>query len=127
MTLPGQVPAFTAADVRAYYTASKGFPGLRTPDFKAPPIESITFMSAGQAEATIMHHGSLGLSANALVCVVAVGGPVIRVGKGGVGRLTIPGTPTDTPAPTPIAVPAGTVVAYMIFDASTGNLLAYGG
>jgi hypothetical protein len=76
VTLPGKVPAFTEADVRAFYTASHGFPGARALDGTAPPIASIAFMSREQAEANVTHHESLSeLPTGALVCVVMVQGP----------------------------------------------------
>lgn len=126
VTLPGQVPAFTKADVHEFFTLPPdvgGFPNLRTPDGKVPRIQSITFMSREQAQAYTMLHDSLsGLPADALVCVVVVNGPIIHVGLE-LGHLTFSGTLSDMAWPTATPVPAGPVVAYMVFDASTGNLL----
>ena len=83
VTLPGKAPAFTEADVRAFYTASHGFPNGRMPTGGIPPIASITFMSREQAEANVTHHESLSeLPTGALVCVLMVQGPLIHVGGG---------------------------------------------
>jgi hypothetical protein len=134
VTLPGQVPAFTQADVRAFFTLPPDVGGIHifTPDGTVPRIQSITFMSREQAQAYTMLHDSLsGLPADALVCVVVVNGPLFYGGPGGPGSLFLrdgegllvfPGTPMPTPTPTMVVES----VAYMVFDASTGNLVAYG-
>jgi hypothetical protein len=132
------VPAFTQADVRDFFTSPLSYIGesnrVLTPDGMVPRIQSITFMSREQAQAYTMLHDSLnGLPADALVCVVVVNGPLklVHLGPSGPGPLTFPGnegllvfpgTPMPTPTPTMVTEP----VAYMVFDASTGNLLAYG-
>jgi hypothetical protein len=133
VTLPGQVPAFTKADVRDYFALPPYVSGhhLLTPDGK-PRIKSIIFMSREQAQAYTMLHDRLNeLPAGALVCVVQVNGPLFLVGlggpgplvgPGGEGLLVFPGTPAPTPTPTVVI----TSEAYMIFDASTGNLITYG-
>lgn len=135
VTRPGEVPAFTKADVRDFFTLPPDVGGLthvRAADGKVPRIQSITFMSREQAQAYTMLHDSLnGLPADALVCVVVVNGPLFSFGPGLPGNLTdpsnesllvFPGTPMPTPTPTMVTEP----VAYMVFDASTGNLIAYG-
>ncbi|HEV2235962.1 MAG TPA: hypothetical protein VGR57_04790 [Ktedonobacterales bacterium] len=119
VTRPGQVPAFTEADVRAFYTLSHGFPGGRLVGGGAPPIQSIIFMPASQAESGVMHHDTTGLPASALVCVVVVSGPMRWTGHGGPSIRYGPGTPVPTLAPI-------TAPGYMVFDAATGNLLVYG-
>jgi hypothetical protein len=134
VTRPGQVPAFTQADVRDFFTLPPdvgGFPNVRSPD-GVPRIQSMTFMSREQAQAYTMLHDNLnGLPADALVCVVVVNGPLFRVGPGGPGNLTVPGNEglivfPGTPMPTPTPTMVTDSVAYMVFDASTGNLIAYG-
>jgi hypothetical protein len=137
-TRPGQVPAFTEADVRDFFTPPLYVGGsstqVWTTDGTAPRIQSITFMSRARAQAYTMLHDSLnGLPADALVCVVVVNGPLIlvHVGPAGPGNLTFPGNEgllifPGTPLPTPTPTLVTESVAYMVFDASTGNLIAYG-
>jgi hypothetical protein len=137
VTRPGQVPAFTTTDVRDFFTPPVNigaYSVILTSDGKAPRIQSITFMSREQAQAYTMLHDSLnGLPADALVCVVVVNGPLtlVHLGLGGPSFLTFPGNEgliafPGTPLPTPTPTMVTESVAYMVFDASTGNLIAYG-
>jgi hypothetical protein len=84
-------------------------------------------MSREQAEANVTHHESLSeLPTGALVCVVMVQGPfgLAHIG-GAVVWPAVPGGPTPTPVPTK-PVTASVLTGFMIFDASTGNLIGYG-
>jgi hypothetical protein len=115
-SLPGQVPAFTEADVRAYYVRAHGFPGGGAPDGRMAPIQSITFMPREQAEAGLRGE-RLGLPAGRIVCVLIVSGP-LRLNDIAVNApAMLPGDPTPDPAKHYASS------GQMVFDATTGDLI----
>ena len=113
VTRPGQVPAFTESDVRAY-VAANGFPGGTTHTGGAPPIRCVSFIPREQAEA-LMRGESLGsLPAGTLVCYVEFSGPIEGV------PWSYPYLPNWTPTPYHMAS------GHEVFDARNGNLLNFG-
>jgi hypothetical protein len=107
-TRPGQCPAYTIADVRAFITArylhSDRLPGAVTVSGKPPTIQRIAFVSRDSV----------------LVCLVVLAGPFWGDPMGAPVPFPVPANATpDHSHQTPSAT------AYFVLDARTGNLLTY--
>lgn len=99
-------PAFTTTDV-AQYIASQSL--LRTTSGQSPKVIKSEFITAQEAS-TLLQGEYIGRPDNALVCYVELQGPFHTVGP------LPPGATNPTLS-----------TGYEVFDASTGNLLMYGG
>lgn len=109
-TLPGQVPSYTVADVRAWLAAHPGRPD--TVNNVPPTLQSIQFVTAAQAS-QLLQGDSIG-SAD-IVCVVTFTGEFPGSDVPGPG-------PVGTPFPTPTGTPQYYTVSRIIFDGKTGAI-----
>jgi hypothetical protein len=117
VTRPGQVPAFTERDVRAY-VAANGFPGGSTAAGGMPPIRCVSFIPREQAE-SLMRGESLGaLPAGTIVCYVEFAGPIV----GYPYSMPMVPDPNDHTTPAPYHMASG----HEVFDARNGSLLNWG-
>jgi hypothetical protein len=117
-TLPGSVPAFTEADVLAYYHVSGIGVPFTSPGGIAPNrIVSIQFISADAAATSL--RTDIGMVApDHLVCLVQL-----------TGKYTLQGFPVPNlgpSAPTPDTAHRYFTHANTVYDAVTGNLLVTG-
>ncbi len=114
ITLPGQTPAYTADDARAFVEAN-GFPGGNTTTGKPPTFQTVEFITREEAEARTGGESLEGqVEPGDIVCYVELIGPF-----DGSGMSTPRGVQID---PAKLANYHGT----MIFDAHTGLLLEWG-
>jgi hypothetical protein len=121
-SLVGHVPAFTERDVRAHL-AIRPFSLGRTPSGGSAPIASVQFITREQAEVLIENSLSE-VAPGHIVCYVKFAGPLVATGLAeGPHFPPLIVTPGQTPAP---SAPQTFASGYMVFDATTGNLLVAG-
>jgi hypothetical protein len=117
--IPVLTPGFTESGVRAYF-ATHFFSLGRTPSGGHPPISSVQFITREQAEAAMNGDSLDQVAPGHIVCYVTFAGPIVASGIGGPPRLVTPG---QTPVP---HKPETFTSGYMVFDATTGDLLVSG-
>lgn len=111
ITRPGQIPAYTQADVRDYIR-QVGFPLGSLANGNPPPITKIEFVTREQAEALMRGESLEGMVApGAIVCYVEFGGPIIAH-----GMMKPPNARPSSPWTT----------GHEVFDATTGGVLDEG-